>query len=372
MGMLSVPGKILFYGGYSVLVPGHTSLSIAVTDLWGKGATSYFSFGRKRIISEQFGIDIKPSIDGIAERNLMVEFAYVLAEHYLRNNGLWKKDITLNLVNSPIFGELNEKSGLGSSAAVIVAVVKSLFLANELAIRDNVQIINKLAQLSNALFTKKASSGFDIATCSYDTSIIYNRYDEKILDFVSDSFDQNVLKTSLERVSSEWPGMKVQQFPFPLDVGVLFFNIKGGKTDTLSCVKRVFEWRKLNPVKFTELMQKQNAAEVAAIDYLRAKNYPAVREHTHVARAVHRELQATVSADLGYEISIEPEPIASLIEFAESGCDGVIAGRAPGAGGWDGLSFLLKKGNHEQNIAKITDKAKEFGLFLDYVPLRVL
>lgn len=372
MGMLSVPGKILFYGGYSVLVPGHTSLCIAVTDLWGKGVTSYFSFGKKRILSEQFGIDITPSIDGMFERNIMVEFAYVITEAYLKSKNIWKKDVTLNLVNSAIFGKIDDKSGLGSSAAAIVAVVKSLFAANDLQIRENVHQIHKLSQLINAIFTKKASSGFDIATCSYDTSIIYNRYDENFLSNVSQLSSIQDLKSAFSIIDVEWSGLKVQQFIFPLDIGILFFNIKGRMTDTLTSVRMVFEWKKENNETFIKLMQSQNLAEQKAIECLKQGDYNGVRKHTHDARAVHRELQGIVSSSAGYEISIEPREVTQLIDFVEANIQGIIAGRAPGAGGWDGLAFLVKKGNLEEAIIKITEKAKECGLELDYVPLRIL
>lgn len=114
--MINVSGKVLFFGGYSVLLKGHISLSFAVFDEKGKGLTANYSIGERRILSPQFNIDVEPTLE--KETPYLVEYAYVLAEKYLEIKGKLKNKVSIVLLNSPIFGEAHEKSGLGSSAEI--------------------------------------------------------------------------------------------------------------------------------------------------------------------------------------------------------------------------------------------------------------
>ena len=76
MNEVTSPGKVLFYGGFSVLLKNHISLSIAVFDKSGKGVTAKFKQGERRIISPQFGLDFEPSLSS----NELVNIAYLVAE----------------------------------------------------------------------------------------------------------------------------------------------------------------------------------------------------------------------------------------------------------------------------------------------------
>ncbi|MEM3610349.1 MAG: hypothetical protein QW076_05620 [Candidatus Anstonellales archaeon] len=376
MQMLSVPGKVLFFGSYSVLINDHIALSFAVTDLKGKGVTSYFTTGKRRIVSAQFKIYIEHNYEKFYERSILVEFAYLIGETYLKEKKLWKKDVFINLINSPIFGTIEGKSGLGSSAAVVIAVIRSLFSANGLMCKDYANEIHKLGQITNALFTKKVSSGFDIATCAHDTTIIYKRFYPEIIEIPEGNVNSDKLREIVKVVDKDWQGMFVKQFIVPSEVALLFFNIKDRKTDTIDAVKKVFHWKSLNQIKFNELMNLQNELDAKAIEALKNKDYSAVREYTHKIREIQRELQNNLRKDLNLEDEttfIEPQPVKEIIDILEEEFkDDVIAGKVPGAGGWDGFCFLVKKTDWDPIIKRTIELSKERDISAEYIPLRII
>ncbi|MCX8166422.1 MAG: hypothetical protein N3E37_01035 [Candidatus Micrarchaeota archaeon] len=377
MQMLSVPGKVLIYGSYSVLLIGNIALSFAVTDLKGKGVTSYFTTGKRRIVSAQFDIDIEPQFEGFIKRNILVEYAYVIAELYLREKKLWKKDVFINLMNSQIFGSIHGKSGLGSSAAVVIAVIRSVFMGNGLSFKDYVDVIHKLGQITNALYTRKVSSGFDIATCAHDTSILYKRFNPDIIKLYEENgYTQEILREMVLLADNDWPEMHVKQFIVPSDISILYFNIIDRKTDTIESVKKVYAWRTMNKEKFNEMMRNLNALDENVINSLKERKYNEVKELTHKIRTEFKELQRNMREELKINDDItyiEPPVIGRIIDEVENAFpEEVIAGRVPGAGGWDGFCFLVLKSDWEPIINKTIDLCKHNGLTVEYIPLRII
>lgn len=365
MKELTIPGKILFYGGFSVLEKGSIALSIAVVDESGKGVSAKYKTRERRIISPQFGIDIEPSF----ESKQLIAYPYIVTETYLKEKGKWKNNVSIEITNSPIFGNKDEKTGLGSSAAVTVAVVKALFEANGLKSEKNIDVIHKLAQFSYAMFSQKVGSGFDIATSAFRKTIIYNRYNPKEIVLPATANSEGLPSSILQSVEKSWDWMSIKPFSFPKKYKMLFFNIKGAKTSTISSVKAVMQWKAANPEKYAERITMQKTAEEKAINALSKENNENIRKYTHEARNAHRMLQKETSSAVKDFDPIEPEPLSRIIEESEK-MQGIIVGRCPGAGGWDGIAFIAEK-NFSQ-IEKIIEIGKKQGLRLEYVPLKIL
>ena len=124
---VNVPGKILFFGGYSVLESGHAALSLAVADETGRGVTAEASRHQSNVlVSEQFSINQEIASADLIKKNVAMS-AFYLTKLYLSSKGMSNRH-QVSLHNSPIFGTAH-KSGLGSSAAAPVAVVKALLAA---------------------------------------------------------------------------------------------------------------------------------------------------------------------------------------------------------------------------------------------------
>jgi ERG8-type phosphomevalonate kinase len=365
MNSVNVPGKILFYGGFSVLERGNIALSVAVCGEDGRGVVAGAEIGARRIVSPQFGLDISPSLaDG-----QIVSYAYVFAETYLRSCGKWTGDIRLKVENSPVFGAKDRKTGLGSSAAATVAVVKALFEANGLDSSAHVETVHKLSQLAYAAFSKKVGSGFDIATSAFGRSIIYNRYDPAEISLPSSQEGAEIGRAIAASVNRPWGWVKAIPFAFPNDYKIVFFNIIRGSTSTISSVKAAMEWKKSNGDEYKRLIAKQRDAEAKAIEALSAHKSADVRKYTHVAREAHQELQKRVKGAVPDFDPIEPEQLTAIIQDAEK-MDGIVAGRCPGAGGYDGVAFIAESRFRE--TGEIAGLGKRHGLKLEHIPLRVL
>ncbi len=368
---LNVPGKVLFFGGYSVLELGHISLSLAVVDHTGNGVTATVEDADSdALIARQFGIEQMIDSPELIRKNIAVS-TFFLTRLYLKSKG-HSTSHTVSLTNSPIFG-IEHKSGLGSSAAATVAVVKSLFHAYCMDNAEHSEIIHKLSQYCGAAFTNKIGSGFDIATCAAGHTIIYKRFNPSSiilpLDFKNATETTSKILSSIEK---PWPDLQTQLVSMPSKYGLLFFNIEGGKTSTVSNVRTVSEWKSQHPSEYRELMEKQNSSETDAIGRVLKGDNDGLRRCTHSAREIHRRLQGLVAKSYADLDPIEPEPLTKLIEFAEK-IHGIVAGRCPGAGGWDGLAFIIDRDRfHEGSINAIIAKANEYELVLRHLPLQLL
>ncbi len=361
-------GKVLFFGGYSVLIEGHTSLSIGVVSREGKGVGAEFKKGEERIVSPQFGIDEEP--EEAFEKGIMVAYAYITAKTYLSEFNKWEKT-EVKLKNDEIMGKKDEKSGLGSSAASITSTIKALFRANGYCINAHIETIHKLSQFAYAFYSKKTGSGFDIATSSFNKSIIYSRYSEN--EIVIPESKEEIRKALMKTIEKPWKGIKIK--PIQMErkgLDVLFFNIKNAKRESISAVNAFKLWKKKNQEEFKKLTTMQNAFEKAAIHSLKHQEYEKLRALTHKAREIHKKMQNSIKKAVGEFEEIEPEEITRIIDESEE-IEGVVAGRDPGAGGMDGIAFLVKKEADKKEIAeKITEIAEKNGVKMKYLEVRAL
>ena len=349
--MISSPGKVLFYGGYSILVPGHRGLSIAVKDKNGRGANAEIIEGENRLISPEFGLD------GTPDPSTLVGLAYETASDYLRSFGYDRRP-ALKLWNSEIFGRPDEKSGLGSSAAITVSVIKTLFLANDIDPAAHIETVHKLAQWVHAKHFHKTGSGFDIATASFGRTIVYARYDPAVIK-----------EDWRSTIQPPWKGLRAEPFEWPRAYDLLYFNLRGAAARTEQYVKVFSQWKKQRPEEFKRLMTLQNEHEAQAIAALRRADDEAVKEFTHKAREVHKEVDRQMRAINPNAKAIEPDVLTKFINKAEE-IEGVVAGRCPGAGGWDGVAFIVRAGFDQWEAIK--ELGREMGIQMQRIELVVV
>jgi phosphomevalonate kinase len=69
----------------------------------------------------------------------------------------------------------SKKTGLGSSAALIVSFIAATYKITGLLSAENLELVHRDAQLLNAFVQEKVGSGFDIA-CSVYGSQVYQRF----------------------------------------------------------------------------------------------------------------------------------------------------------------------------------------------------
>ncbi|MCK4318969.1 hypothetical protein KAW38_00150 [Candidatus Micrarchaeota archaeon] len=366
--MVNVPGKILLLGGYAVL-EGYRGLSVAVVDEKGKGMEVRGKEGKKRIISKEFGIErtigekLIEEFEKSSKEERMAVAAYVTALAYFKSKGIESKKIEIEIKTNKIFGKKGEKSGLGSSATVVSGVVAELFLQNGFELERNMDKVHKIAQIAHALAGGNVGSGFDIATAVYGT-IEYERYPKETIEIDMKSKEKFVESVG-EVVEKEWKGMRIKKADIG-EYGLEIYNIKGAKTSTVSAVGAVKKLREKNRGKYDELLRKQAGGEEIIFLGLEKNDDEKIRKGMRIAREAQREIGEEIKK-LG-EINftpIEPDELKELINSVE-GLENVVAGRCPGAGGYDSVVFITT--GKVEGIEKI---GKEFGLELENLGVKV-
>ncbi len=382
MTEITSPGKVLFLGGYAVL-EGHPALSIAVVDKEGRGVSAMLSeSGDYEIVSEQFGIktkidfdDLYKTVSGVSDEERLVVFSYATVLAYFKYYKIAPVPLRIDIKNSEIYGGKEDKSGLGSSAGVVTSIIASVFHRNNYEISANREIIMKLSMIAHALARQKTGSGFDIAAAAFGT-IKYVRYPPEVISANINNIhnEQEFIEAIAKDASKPWPKIKIE--PFLLDgYDLLVFNVKGGNTSTLQAVKAFKSFKKAKPEMFKQIMDKQAEGERNAFKGLETHNFSLVRSGVHSAREAHRMLSSKIREIPGNENadSIEPEALGNVIDASEK-IDGVIAGRCPGAGGWDSLSFIIEQCSLDKKnkiVDRINKLAEEEGLGVDLLDCKI-
>ncbi|MEW6748329.1 MAG: hypothetical protein AB1295_01330 [Candidatus Micrarchaeota archaeon] len=358
----SAPGKILLLGGYSVL-DDYPALSIAVEDRMGLGVSAECREGGFRVVSRQFSIDRNIDPEGrLADCRDSSSCAFMAALSYLRGKCVVLKPVTIETRNSLIFGNRREKSGLGSSAASTVAIVAAVLGWHGI---EDMNVVHKVSQIANYLSTKKTGAGFDVA-CSVFGTIRYRRFGERAISLNragGDAFDRHIVSL----VESDWPGMEVEPFSMG-DYGILAFNIRGSRTRTIGAIKAMGRFKEAKPGDYARMVSRQAEAEELVFDGILAGDGGMVRKGMRKAREIQRRLSAEVEKLADFD-PIEPKELTITIDEAEK-LDGIVAGRCPGAGGYDSLAFIVKRGADEGQLAgRIAQIGKDAGIRLERIEL---
>jgi len=152
-----------------------------------------------------------------------------------------------NSLNKPI-SEV-QKTGLGSSAALITALTAALlkFYADiDIATEDGKRIVHNLAQAAHCAAQGKVGSGFDIAAAVYG-SCVYRRFDPAILESVlldsKDAKEFNVQQRYrlAQTVGMVWQ-MEINEFQLPPGLRIVMGDVAAGSS-TPSMVRSVLKWK---------------------------------------------------------------------------------------------------------------------------------
>jgi phosphomevalonate kinase len=158
-----------------------------------------------------------------------------------------------HLRSLPRFNNLNipisqcNKTGLGSSAALITALTAALLIFYtdiNISTDEGKRIVHNLAQAAHCAAQGKVGSGFDIAAAVYG-SCIYRRFDPQVLEGVlldSKEYDWKFRSKLKELVGRLWE-MEVTEFQLPPGLRVVMGDVAAGSA-TPSMVRSVLNWKK--------------------------------------------------------------------------------------------------------------------------------
>ncbi|QKX59219.1 uncharacterized protein TRUGW13939_06351 [Talaromyces rugulosus] len=250
------------------------------------------------------------------------------------------------------------KTGLGSSAALVTALVSALVTHRTMHPDDLVvarEKLHNLAQAAHCAAQGKVGSGFDIGAAVFG-SCFYRRFSPSILERLgevgSPSFEERLFST-VEDLDPAQPwdtefadvGMKL-----PPGVQLILCDVDCG-SQTPSMVRKVLEWRKQNREEADQLWDDLQANNEKLRTELRRFSHTRMSSEFESAAIVelHKTVRGLMQQSRNYlqqmtaksEVPIEPRVQTELLD-AVSQVEGVIGGVVPGAGGYDAVALLIK------------------------------
>ncbi|KAK2745466.1 phosphomevalonate kinase [Onygenales sp. PD_40] len=259
------------------------------------------------------------------------------------------------------------KTGLGSSAALVTALVSAIVIHRTVQpeelpnVRDK---LHNLAQAAHCAAQGKVGSGFDVAAAVYG-SLLYRRFSAGVLanlgDVGSPQFEERLFSV-VEDLNTPVPwdtecvdfGTKL-----PRGMQMVLADVDCG-SETPGMVKKVLQWREKNREQADELwaeLQENNeklrlllkelahqgrggsAAAAGSNNAATATASPPSFVEVSTAISRTRSLLRTMSKETG--VPIEPRVQTELLDRL-SELDGVIGGVVPGAGGYDAVALLVR------------------------------
>jgi len=249
------------------------------------------------------------------------------------------------------------KTGLGSSAALVTALVSALVIHRTMH-PDDLDVarekLHNLAQAAHCAAQGKVGSGFDVGAAIYG-SCLYRRFSPSILEKLGDvgspGFEERLFATVEDLdVAHPWDtecadfGMRL-----PQGMQMVLCDVDCG-SHSPSMVKHVLEWRNKNrqeaDMLWNNLQANNEKLRLELIRLAMARNHdpdavPVPEDYEHI-RAFLRQTRGylrTMTQLSG--APVEPLVQTELLD-AMSNIEGVIGGVVPGAGGYDAVVLLIR------------------------------
>jgi phosphomevalonate kinase len=232
------------------------------------------------------------------------------------------------------------KTGLGSSAALVTALTASLlthYLPKEIydvSSEGGKKILHNLAQAAHCAAQGKVGSGFDVAAAVFG-SCLYRRFSPSVLDALPEP-GTPAFASELGRVvdGTAWDVEVSKKVDMPQGLTLRMCDVDCG-SQTVGMVKKVLAWREQDAQVAGSIwgeLQEYNDGLASVLNENRTEDLTMALE---MIRGKIREMSGLSG------VPIEPESQTKLLD-AVTEVDGVFGGVVPGAGGFDALALLMK------------------------------
>lgn len=324
---VKAPGKLMIAGEYAVIEPGCPAVVAAVD--------RYITIEVKESTENLFSL---PQI-GIPHAAWRVENGEVRFDHddsklrFIQNalavfyRLLTEKSIPLRPLHITVTSELDDpatgqKYGLGSSAAILSAVLAALLHAHQ-GMPDTKEAIFKLAAVAH-LKTQGNGSGADLAASVYGGMLKYAAFRP---DWIFSRLEAGC--TISELLAETWPHLDISKLELP--PGLIFCTGWTGKAvATGPMVERIGKLREAATETYTAFLQESTAAVDKLAESFMQQDAAGVFESIRQNRRALQKLEAAAHT------AIETAPLKQLADIA--GRFG--AGKSSGSGGGDcGIAF---------------------------------
>ncbi len=328
-------GKLYWAGEYAVVVPNNTAilksvdkyLTVSITKSNGLGV---INTGISNIPISWTYSDGKVKFNRDKEREYIYDTILVMSQ-YIIAKGITPICFDLD-IKSELKDENNVKYGFGSSAAIVVAIVKAIAKLYNLNI-TKLEIF-KLASIVSIMMGSNSSMG-DIAAATYDSLIAYT------------SFDRNEIRKKIKThsiydlVNSKWKYLKIEELNNNLDMSCLV-GWTSNMADSGEFVK------KINRIKHTKNYKNFiKESKIVVENLVKAIEKNDIDEFkTNIER--NRKLLSNLGIAAG--LNIETVELRKLTSIANKYDE---VAKLSGAGGGDcGVAFIFNK----ENVSKIENE----------------
>lgn len=325
-----VPGKLLIAGEYAVLEPKQQAIVIAVN----RYITVNIEPSEQNLVSlPQLGIDSvtwEMSDKGVQFNISNPRLQFIQNALTVANQFLQEKSITLHPIHLTIKSELNDPStgrkyGLGSSAAVVVAVISAVLSMYCKTTQFTLEQIFKLSAIAH-LKTQKNGSGVDIAASIFGGWLCYSAFNQK---WVLKELQQGARLSDL--INKPWPNLSISSLKQPANL-----KLRVGWTNkaasTAAQINKVKQFRARNLKAYTRFLNESSSAVARLLKSFEYEDcLGAISSLTQ-----NRNALKMLSEDAG--IMIETPKLTDLCRVAEK----YGSGKSSGAGGGDcGIAFMI-------------------------------
>lgn len=332
---IKVPGKLYIGGEYAVVEPGQLAVLVAV-DRFVFADIQDSQFGE--IVSTQLpdhvvnwtfmNGDMMLHVDSDME---FIAAALKVTYNYFRLHD-WQFQPFHLVIDSQLTADNGNKYGLGSSAAVSVAIVKAILAFHQVTLPALIQF--KLAALAHFAVQKNGSLG-DVATSVYTGWLSYNSPDRTWLTAQT----TDILDATL--VDQDWPELHIQALPTPNNIELLVgWTGTPAKTDKL--VDQVA--KVAGEDTYRDFVMASQASVSMLVNGLLANDFDTVKRGI----ALNREFLLGLSEQA--HMTIETDLLKKLVDITVAAGG---AAKTSGAGfGDNGIALVTSDIDSEQILAQ--------------------
>lgn len=328
---IKVPGKLMIAGEFAVLEPYQKLIVMAVNRFVyatlaesSMNAVTLQDFNLQQLIWDFKEGEVK--IHSQDERVHFVADAMTISLRYLQERNINPASFSLS-IKSELDDASGIKYGLGSSAAVVTAVIKAI-LQNYLPHEPTAMLLFKLSAISHVK-TQGNGSGADVAASSNGGMLQYASFEA---DWLKGAYEHTTSITPL--LDREWTYLTLSPIHLPKDVHICI-GWTGKPASTAKLVDQVLGLKEDDPDRFQQFLTESKQAVAAFIQGMEQDNIPLLLE------GVSKNRHALASVGEASGADIETPLLATLCNLAEQYGG---AGKPSGAGGGDcGIAFMPSK-----------------------------